>query len=368
MHRGTVRIGLALGSGAARGWGHIGVIRTLEKHGISPQVVCGTSIGAVVGGAYASGKMDELESFAREITWRHYLNLADLSVLKMDMSGLIYGDKILSLMKKASNNEEILIESLDKPFAAVATDLRTGKEIWLKRGSLFRAIRASIAIPGIFAPVKDLERSTAGRTEWLVDGALVNPVPVSLCRSLGADFVIAVNLNSRECSFSRKLKPKSFERAVWSNLMIPIPHSIQETVSSVSGYISKAAQEYLLSLPSFTGSNKNVQLDVSLKTETQTSTMKEFKLEANSRVGVEDTVNNAKNIYGKEEELPISSPILSKNTLSTHRSTLCSKTLCVVALQSNLQKLNWHQSYHSILLTSKKLKLLSMKGVPILNK
>lgn len=176
------RIGLALGSGAARGWSHIGVIKVLEHAGISPEIVCGTSIGSLVGAAYAAGKLDRLERWVTELSWQTVLGLLDV---KMG-GGLIEGGKLVSFLRKQLDDQRI--EQLPKAFACVATDLTNGREIWLREGATVDAVRASIAIPGLFTPAL-----IDGRL--LVDGALVNPVPVSLCRAMGADVVIAVDLN-----------------------------------------------------------------------------------------------------------------------------------------------------------------------------
>ncbi len=178
------RIGLALGGGVARGWAHIGVLRTLLKADIVPDVIAGTSIGALVGGAWAAGRLDVLEEWSRGITRRRLLGLLDVTIRG---SGLIGGARLHALMQE--NFGELAIEELDTRFAAIATELGTGHEIWLTQGNLTDAIRASYALPGIFAPVQ-----IGGR--WLVDGALVNPIPVSAARALGARVVIAVNLNA----------------------------------------------------------------------------------------------------------------------------------------------------------------------------
>jgi NTE family protein len=177
-------IGLALGGGAARGFAHIGVIRTLEAHGIVPDVIVGTSIGAVVGGCYAAKEMDNLESWARTLTVRGVLGYLDIS---LSGSGLISGGHLATRLE--AGLKESRIDDLPIRFAAIATEFNTGHEIWLTRGRLSDALRASYSLPGIFPPVL-----IGGR--WLVDGALVNPVPVSAARALGARMVIAVNLNS----------------------------------------------------------------------------------------------------------------------------------------------------------------------------
>jgi NTE family protein len=176
------RIGLALGSGSARGWSHIGVIRVLERAGISPGIVCGTSIGALVGAAYAAGELERLHDWTTKLNWQAVIGLLDL---KMG-GGLVEGGKLVEFFRRQFNDEGI--ERLPKAFACVATDLASGREIWLREGSVVDAVRASIALPGLFTPAMQEGR-------LLVDGGLVNPVPVSLCRALGADIVIAVDLN-----------------------------------------------------------------------------------------------------------------------------------------------------------------------------
>lgn len=176
------RIGLALGSGSARGWSHIGVIRALEREGIVPDIVCGTSIGALVGAVYAAGELNRFEPWVRDLSWKSVLGLMDF---KMG-GGLIEGGKLLDFFR--SRYEDHGIEALSKPYACVATELYTGREVWLREGSVIDAVRASIALPGLFTPAQ-----YEGRL--LVDGGLVNPVPVSLCRAMGAELVIAVDLN-----------------------------------------------------------------------------------------------------------------------------------------------------------------------------
>ncbi len=177
-------IGLALGGGAARGLAHIGIVRTLVAHGIVPNVVVGTSIGAVVGGAYATGHLDTLEEWARRLQPRNILGYLDI---RLNGSGLIGGDKLAAQLEAAIG--PTLIEDLPLKFATVATEVRTGHEIWLTHGRMVDAMRASYALPGIFSPVLVGDR-------WLVDGALVNPVPVSAARAFGAEIVIAANLSS----------------------------------------------------------------------------------------------------------------------------------------------------------------------------
>jgi NTE family protein len=178
------KIGLALGGGAARGWAHIGVLKRLAAQGIEPDIVVGTSVGAVAGGCWVAGKLDALEEFTRSLTTRRVLGLLDVT---LGGSGLIGGRKLESLL--ARDLADMRVENLPRTFVTVATELGTGHEIWLKRGPLIEAMRASYALPGVFSPVRVGDR-------WLVDGALVNPVPVSVCRALGARIVIAVNLHA----------------------------------------------------------------------------------------------------------------------------------------------------------------------------
>jgi NTE family protein len=177
------RIGLALGGGAARGWAHIGAIRALEDAGIRPDIVCGTSIGALVGAVYANGDLDWLEHWVSRLTWQTVLRLLDLRF----SGGLLGGKKVIDIFAAQFNGRSI--SELRMPYAAVATELDTGREIWLQDGGVVEAVRASIAIPGIFTPVL---REGA----WLVDGGLANPVPVSVARALHADCVIAIDLNN----------------------------------------------------------------------------------------------------------------------------------------------------------------------------
>jgi len=177
------KLALALGGGAARGWSHIGVLRALDEAGVGISMVAGTSIGALVGGCYLAGKLDELEEFARSLTMRRIVGLLDLAI---GGSGLFGGMRLSKRMRE--HLADIRIEDLDRPFTAVATEIATGHEIWIHSGSLTTAIHASYALPGIFEPVR-----CNGRT--LVDGALVNPVPVSVCRAQEEPLVVAVNLH-----------------------------------------------------------------------------------------------------------------------------------------------------------------------------
>ncbi|MCR9256991.1 MAG: patatin-like phospholipase family protein [Alphaproteobacteria bacterium] len=175
------RIGLALGGGVARGWAHIGVVQALHEIGLRPDIVCGTSIGALVGGCELAGHLGALEDWARSLTKRKMLGYLDLSF----SGGLLGGDRLVEEM--LAHIGPVNIEELERSFAAIATDLGTGHEVWLTSGPLHEAMRASFGLPGVFEPVK-----LNGR--WLIDGALTNPVPVTACRALGANVVIAVTL------------------------------------------------------------------------------------------------------------------------------------------------------------------------------
>jgi NTE family protein len=176
-------VGLALGGGAARGFAHIGVLRTLQKHGIEPQVISGTSIGAVVGGLYAAGRLDAFEEWGRSLTRRRVFGYLDFSITG---SGLIGGGRLLENLTHEVAG--VRIEDLPLKFSTIATEIGTGHEIWLTRGLLTDALAASYALPGLFPPV-----CIGGR--WLMDGALVNPVPVSAARAAGARLVVAINLS-----------------------------------------------------------------------------------------------------------------------------------------------------------------------------
>jgi NTE family protein len=180
------KIGLALGSGASRGWSHIGVIKALLREGIEPDIVCGTSVGAIIGGSYVSGKLESLEKWVLSSTRTDVLRFFDI---KFSQSGFVDTDRLSWFLHSFVATEDQRIENLAQKFAAVATNLDTGREAWFVEGGLADAVRASMALPGLFPAVHNDQR-------WLVDGGLVNPVPVSVCRELGADIVIAVNLNS----------------------------------------------------------------------------------------------------------------------------------------------------------------------------
>lgn len=185
MSKKTPTIGLALGSGSARGWSHIGIIQALNDLNIKPDVISGCSIGALVGSAYAMDALDNLDTWVRSLNFMDVIGFFDISLTG---GGVAIGERLFNVFKKNVGDGEI--ESLPIPFAAVATELSTGREIWFREGSILQAVRASVAYPGLFTPANY-------NGSFLVDGGLVNPVPVSVCRAMGADIVIAVNLNSQ---------------------------------------------------------------------------------------------------------------------------------------------------------------------------
>ena len=206
-----LRLGLALGSGSARGWAHIGAIRALEERGIKPDIVCGTSVGALVGAAYAAGELDRLEEWVTSLAWTTVVRLMDLTW----RGGLIRGTRLFTLFGTMLADREI--DELPIPFGAIATELHSGRELWLRHGKLLEAVRASCAMPGLLTPVL---RDGA----VLVDGGLVNPVPVSMCRALGADLVVAVDLSWGKLGPYRRSKEREVaprEEPSWLGRMTP---------------------------------------------------------------------------------------------------------------------------------------------------
>ncbi|WP_456405027.1 patatin-like phospholipase RssA [Thiolapillus sp.] len=216
-----VTIGLALGSGASRGWSHIGIIRGLEAMGLRPDVITGCSIGAIVGAARAANNLDKLETWLRSLRKRDVASFFELS---WGFKGLIDSPRLKGFLHEYVVNEELLIEDMDILYGNVATDLGNGREIWFTSGEVLSSVMASIALPGLFAPVRFNDR-------WLVDGGLVNPVPVSLCHALGADVVIAVNLNSD--ILGKHVSAKKVDLAAESGAM----DSILGTIKSYSSNI-----------------------------------------------------------------------------------------------------------------------------------
>ncbi len=180
-----MNIGLALGSGSSRGWSHIGVINALANQGIVPNIVCGTSIGSLVGASYVSNNLEKLETWVCSLS---KLETARFFEINTSFNGFVNTERLHHFLNKYVATDGSLIEDLDKQYATVATGLDTGREVWLTKGAILEAVWSSISLPGLFPAIKN-------NNKWLVDGGLVNPVPVSVCRALGADIVIAVNLN-----------------------------------------------------------------------------------------------------------------------------------------------------------------------------
>lgn len=201
-----MHVGIALGGGGAKGWAHIGVLRTLLDAGITPDIVAGTSMGSIVGGAYAAGRLDALEEFARGMDRKAALRLVDINMGGTG-GGLILGERVAAALREVIGTHEIA--SLAKKFAAVATELGTGHEVWLNEGDLIAAMRASYAMPGVVLPAR-----VDGRI--LVDGGVTNPVPVSVCRAMGAHIVIAVPLPSEPSTGVRfKRAPQVSAASAW---------------------------------------------------------------------------------------------------------------------------------------------------------
>jgi NTE family protein len=197
------RVGVALGSGSARGWAHLGVLHALEERGIRPVAVAGASVGALVAAAYASEQWRELESWVRTLTRVDVWRLLDTTFRG---GGMMRGNRLMHAIGERIKDRQI--EELPIALAAVAADLNTGEEIWLSNGSMLAAVRASSGMPGLFTPYWYQNR-------WMIDGGVVNPVPVSLCRALGADYVIAVNLNvpvQERWLTKRRAEPASVRR------------------------------------------------------------------------------------------------------------------------------------------------------------
>ena len=230
------KVGIALGSGAARGWSHIGVLQALADEGIEPDIVCGSSMGALVGAAYVAGELKTLEKLACSMGWRDIVGFLDINLTN---GGLIEGKRIMSFMQTLK--EDATIESFEKPFMAIATDLVTGREIWLQQGSIIDAVRASIALPGLFSPVKFSDK-------WLLDGGLVNPVPVSACRALGADIIIAVNLNGDLVGrHTQHLLPKKTPDTANSSGLESLENLLKEVPSKISEGLKKIAPDLMMS-------------------------------------------------------------------------------------------------------------------------
>ena len=181
----SIKIGIALGSGSSRGWSHIGVFHALAELGIEPDVVCGTSVGALIGAAYVTNRMDKLEQWVSSIT---KFEIARFYEINARLNGFVNKERFHQFLTEYVVDDDALIEDQPRLYASVATDLESGREVWMSKGPMIEAVWSSISLPGLFPAIRNDDR-------WLVDGGLVNPVPVSVCRALGADIVIAVNLN-----------------------------------------------------------------------------------------------------------------------------------------------------------------------------
>jgi len=223
------KVGLALGGGAARGLAHLGVLEVLEEEGIPIDIIAGTSAGAAIGALYAQGKSaDQIKNLVNELNWKKLATLVDLALPR---SGFISGRRIKNLI--ASIIGDVTFEDLKIPLACVATDIETGEEVVINHGSVLEGIRASISIPVAFTVAR-----WGGR--YLVDGGLVNPVPVSVLKGMGADFTIAVNvtpdISERAYAEARKLRKETKEPSLISVMIQSLyiaTHSISK--SSLEG-------------------------------------------------------------------------------------------------------------------------------------
>ena len=207
----SIKVGLALGSGSSRGWAHIGIIRALSEIGIDPDIICGCSIGSVVGASYLAGNMDLLEQEVCSFTQKKLIKFFEFN---LSLRGFVDCARLQTFFTKYICEENTRFNDLSRKFATVSTDLETGREIWFTEGQVLHSVWASISLPGLFPPVRSQDR-------WLVDGGLVNPVPVSVCRALGADMVIAVNLNAdivSRHSIRRKGAEKVENSAIFSTI------------------------------------------------------------------------------------------------------------------------------------------------------
>ncbi len=216
MDKAKETIGLALGSGSSRGWAHIGIIKELAETGIEPDIICGCSIGSIVGASHAAGNLEALETWVRSLSKRTVTRFFELN---LSLNGFVNAERFHAFLDECVCDEAIQIEQLPKTFASVSTDLKSGREVWFTEGLTLDAVRASISLPGLFPPVQH-------QGSWLVDGGLVNPVPVSICRALGADIVIAVNLNG-DILGKHQRKKTSEEPAEDKGLLDSVSRSIR---------------------------------------------------------------------------------------------------------------------------------------------
>lgn len=227
------KIGLALGSGAARGWAHIGVIEGLAALGIVPQIVSGTSIGALVAAAYVTENLTALKTRMANFSRRDVAGMLDVH---LTTGGLIEGKRVENFLEKLGIAGEI--EAQKYRYGAVATDLASGREIWLQQGAIGYAVRASIGMPGVFSPAQHDGR-------WLIDGGLVNPVPVSLARALGADIVIAVDLNAE--AVGRRFAGPGMDMptsADTASVSARVPRWLTEAVGPILQHVLQKSPDY----------------------------------------------------------------------------------------------------------------------------
>lgn len=220
-----LKIGLALGSGSSRGWAHIGIIRELAELGIEPDIICGTSVGAMVGASYVTNNLDKLEDWACSLTKFEAARYFDIN---LSLNGFVDIKKFHNFLNQYIGSDAALIQDYKKQFAAVATDLETGREVWLMKESIVEAVWSSMSLPGLFPAIKNNNR-------WLVDGGLVNPVPVSACRALGADIVIAVNLNSDLLGRHHK-SPQIADKKATKEITKPSKHIAHRLTELVKEY------------------------------------------------------------------------------------------------------------------------------------
>lgn len=251
------QVTLVLGGGAARGLAHIGVIRVLEEEGFNISAITGTSMGALVGGIYAAGKLDKYTDWVTSLTKKDVIQYLDVSFRAK--SGILKGDLIMEALRDFVG--DVSIESLTIPFLAVATDLTARKEVWITRGKLFDAIRASISVPGVFTPHR-----FAGR--WMVDGGLLNPVPVTPAAQTLAGVTIAVDVTGpRSANPFGQIKTRELEQPP------QLRKKIEEFLASIQNYLgTEASQE----------DDQPALSDVLINSfETMQETLSRYKLAAN---------------------------------------------------------------------------------------
>ena len=210
------KVGLVLGSGASRGWAHIGVIEALEAHGVEVGVIAGASAGSFIGAAYAGSGLDEVKKFALDMDWKAVLSFLDIAFPR---SGFIEGRKVAELIQLFTHVESF--EDLKIPLYMVATNMQTGKQVVLSEGSVTDALRASMAVPGLLTPKMI-------NNEWLVDGGVVNPLPVDVARAAGAEIVIAVDINSERVS--KRAQPR--KDVNWQKNSARMEHKRLEVVTA----------------------------------------------------------------------------------------------------------------------------------------